>query len=280
MKPNPLALLSASILMTVVPAAAQMDATSWTNIEGTTIWARLDGIAGDKVILNMRGRTYRVPMCRLAPRSVEKARRMLNLEKTPARAAETRMASVREIVIPDIGPPDDCVPPPVPDKPVRRKSGVVRESSLPVWGERPDVQDERYASVLPPGTSAENEETPNVIRAVVAAANQLQDKPYKWGGGHGRIHDSGYDCSGSVSYVLIRAGLLKRPLTSGSFTRFGAAGPGRWITIYAKDGHVFMTICGLRFDTGGHGGRGESGPRWRHNPRNTTGFVMRHPPGC
>jgi len=86
------------------------------------------------------------------------------------------------------------------------------------------------------------------------------------------LEDSGYDCSGSVSHVLIKAGLLRSPLTSGSFTRYGSSGPGRWITIHARRGHVFMTICG-------HGERGESGPRWCSHMRGTSGFVMRHPPG-
>ena len=46
---------------------------------------------------------------------------------------------------------------------------------------------------------------PPVIRAI-AAGNRLQGKPYKWGGGHARLQDSGYDCSGTVSYVLREAG--------------------------------------------------------------------------
>jgi len=120
---------------------------------------------------------------------------------------------------------------------------------------------------------------PEVIRTAMEAGNRLQTKYYKWGGGRARLEDSGYDCSGSVSYVLIKAGLLRSVLHSSAFTRYGAPGPGRWITIYARNGHVFMTICGLRLDTGGSGGRGESGPRWRTHMRGTSGFVMRHPPG-
>lgn len=122
-------------------------------------------------------------------------------------------------------------------------------------------------------------DAPSTIRVAIAAANRLRNKPYRWGGGHRRIEDSGYDCSGSVSYALIKAGLLRSPLTSRGFLRYGKSGRGRWITIYAKNGHVFMTICGLRFDTGGHNGRGESGPRWRTGSRSTAGFTMRHPPG-
>ena len=34
-----------------------------------------------------------------------------------------------------------------------------------------------------------------------------------WGGGHGKWHDKGYDCSGSVSFALAAAGLLDGPRT-------------------------------------------------------------------
>lgn len=122
-------------------------------------------------------------------------------------------------------------------------------------------------------------DAPVVIKSAMVAGNALQTKPYKWGGGHGRTEDSGYDCSGSVSYVLMKAGLLNRTLTSRGFASYGEPGPGRFITIYAGNGHVFMSVCGIRLDTGGRAGRGESGPRWTMNPRYGKGFVMRHPPG-
>lgn len=128
-------------------------------------------------------------------------------------------------------------------------------------------------------TAHPHADAPTAIRTAVIAGNSIQTKPYKWGGGHGRTEDWGYDCSGSVSYVLMKAGLLGRALTSGSFANYGEPGAGRWITIYAGNGHVFMTICGIRLDTGGRAGRGESGPRWSLNPRYGKGFVMRHPPG-
>src|ERR1700754_1708138 len=47
-----------------------------------------------------------------------------------------------------------------------------------------------------------------VIARVVSAANRIATKPYKYGGGHGQWNDSGYDCSGSVSYALHGGGLL------------------------------------------------------------------------
>jgi hypothetical protein len=117
-----------------------------------------------------------------------------------------------------------------------------------------------------------------VIHHAVHAGNRLQSKPYRHGGGHQRLEDSAYDCSGAVSYVLIRAGLLRRPLPSEGFARYGYPGPGRFISIYVKPGeHVFMTICGLRFDT--TGGHESEGPRWRPQARSTAGFHIRHPPG-
>jgi hypothetical protein len=116
----------------------------------------------------------------------------------------------------------------------------------------------------------------NVVARVVRAANRIQSKPYKYGGGHGRWNDSGYDCSGSVSYALHGAGLLSSALTSGGFMRWGAPGKGRRITIYASPGHVYMVVDGRRFDTTG---RSETGSRWQASDRSSAGYVVRHPPG-
>jgi hypothetical protein len=116
---------------------------------------------------------------------------------------------------------------------------------------------------------------PEVVKAV-AAANRLTRKPYKWGGGHGRWRDSGYDCSGTVSYVLHAAGLLPVARDSSGLMSYGWRGKGEWITIYANGGHAYMEIAGLRFDTSG---RGEDGPRWRLEPRSGRAFVKRHPSG-
>ena len=116
---------------------------------------------------------------------------------------------------------------------------------------------------------------PAVVKAV-AAANRITRKPYKWGGGHGRWRDPGYDCSGAVSYVLHAAGLLDAARDSTGLMSYGARGRGRWMTIYAHGGHAYMEIAGLRFDTSG---RGERGPRWRLEPRDPRGFAKRHPAG-
>jgi hypothetical protein len=129
----------------------------------------------------------------------------------------------------------------------------------------------RYATA-PPGL-------PAAVARAVAAANELQRKPYRWGGGHRYLKDRGYDCSGSVSYVLHKAGLLRGPLTSRGFLKYGAPGPGRFISIYVSGDHVFLSICGLRFDTSDYGSRRGDGPRWRPTARKFTGFTIRHIPG-
>ena len=113
------------------------------------------------------------------------------------------------------------------------------------------------------------------VRRIIAAGNRIADKPYKYGGGHGQWNDSGYDCSGSVSYALHGAGLLSTALDSSGFMRWGAPGQGRWVTIYANPGHVYMVVNGRRFDTTG---RYENGTRWQSEGRSSAGYV-RHPPG-
>jgi cell wall-associated NlpC family hydrolase len=133
----------------------------------------------------------------------------------------------------------------------------------------------KRAEVISTGEAAAPFDAPPVVIAVVQAANQIALTPYRWGGGHGAWRDKGYDCSGSVSFALAAAGLLNSPLTSGLFMSYGAPGRGKWITIYANAGHMFMTIAGLRFDTGGL----RSGTRWQAAMRPTSGFVVRHPPG-
>ena len=98
-----------------------------------------------------------------------------------------------------------------------------------------------------------------------------------YGGGHtDDFQDSGYDCSGSVSFALHGAGLLRAPLDSGEFMSWGDAGPGQWVTIYANEGHMYMVVAGLRFDTSG---ASASGSRWQTEGRSSSGYEVRHPPG-
>jgi len=114
------------------------------------------------------------------------------------------------------------------------------------------------------------------LSEMIAAANQIATLPYIWGGGHGSFISPGYDCSGSVSYVLHAAGLLSVPEDSSGLESYGAPGPGQYITIYANAGHAWMTIEGRRFDTVS---LSESGTRWSDGGGEFAGFVVRHPVG-
>jgi cell wall-associated NlpC family hydrolase len=118
---------------------------------------------------------------------------------------------------------------------------------------------------------------PDEVRAVIAAGNQIANFPYIWGGGHGSFQARGYDCSGSVSYALRGANLVSEPLVSGDFENWGEPGPGKWITVYANGGHVFMVVGGVRYDTSFRDG--PYGTRWQTAKRPMGGFVVRHPAG-
>ncbi len=145
------------------------------------------------------------------------------------------------------------------------------------------------AKLLPDGSAAAPADAPAAVQQAIWAANRLQDKPYKYGGGHGKIEDSGYDCSGTVSYALHHAGLLETPLDSGSFMRWGESGRGAWITVFTNPGHAYAVIAGLRLDTSSYSTRRvarrfarsafERGPRWRPTSRPARGFRARHPLG-
>ncbi len=115
---------------------------------------------------------------------------------------------------------------------------------------------------------------PSAIARAIAAADRIATLPYRYGGGHGSFSDSGYDCSGSVSYVLHAIGRLGVPRDSSGLMSYGDAGPGRWITIYANPGHAYMTIGGRRFDTSAPGNS-----RWTSESRSSAGYTVRHPPG-
>jgi peptidoglycan hydrolase-like protein with peptidoglycan-binding domain len=129
-------------------------------------------------------------------------------------------------------------------------------------------------------TSTADDGTPaNIATAIsemVAAANQIATLPYIWGGGHGSWVSPGYDCSGSVSYVLHAAGLLSVPEDSSALMSYGAPGPGKYITIYTSPDHAWMTIDGRRFDTVA---LSEDGSRWADGGGEFAGFVERHPVG-
>ena len=117
---------------------------------------------------------------------------------------------------------------------------------------------------------------PDAVKAMISAGNMIATLPYIWGGGHGSFQASGYDCSGSVSFVLNAGGLLSSPEVSGWFESYGDPGAGQWVTIYANAGHVWMQIAGWRFDTVA---LAEGGTRWSQGGGEYAGFVVRHPVG-
>src|SRR5688500_6373007 len=132
------------------------------------------------------------------------------------------------------------------------------------------------ATALPNGVALPPLDAPEEVKQIIEAGNIIARSPYKWGGGHGEWLDDGYDCSGSVSFALAAAGLLSGPLASGPLMSWGKPGRGRWVTIYANQGHVFMEVAGIRFDTSG---QRVTGSRWQNDMRSTSGFVARHPAG-
>lgn len=118
---------------------------------------------------------------------------------------------------------------------------------------------------------------PPRVKAVIDAANEIRNKPYRYGGGHASFKDSGYDCSGSVSYALRGGRFLSSPLPSSGFYNWGKAGAGKWITVYTNPGHAYMVVAGLRFDTSMTPG---NGPGWSTSMRSTPGaFTARSPLG-
>jgi cell wall-associated NlpC family hydrolase len=142
------------------------------------------------------------------------------------------------------------------------------------------------AQLLRDGQASAPADAPAAVKGMIAAGNQIVGKPYNYGGGHGIPLDeiaSTYDCSSSVAHLLYGGGLL--PVTadvdSTELESFGDPGPGRWVTIYASAGHVFMYVAGLRWDTHNAAGPGDgsTGIGWHPLVRSDAGFVARHPSG-
>jgi hypothetical protein len=135
------------------------------------------------------------------------------------------------------------------------------------------------ATLTPGGRAVAPPSAPPAVKAMIEAANRIRHRPYVWGGGHRSWNSRGYDCSGSVSYVMHAAGLLESPLDSTGFMRWGGGGAGSWVRIYANKDHVFAVIAGLRWDTSYSDDGDRSGPGWSEVMRPTGGFRLRHPLG-
>jgi hypothetical protein len=138
----------------------------------------------------------------------------------------------------------------------------------------------KQARMRTDGKAAIPRGAPKRVRSLISRYNRIVGKRYKWGGGHAKLVDTGYDCSGAVGYGLIKGGMLRTTMVSGSFARWGAAGAGRWVTIYAHKSHVYIEVAGLRLDTSSAGDRGgRSGVHWRPVIGQRNGFKVRHPVG-
>jgi cell wall-associated NlpC family hydrolase len=148
-------------------------------------------------------------------------------------------------------------------------------TSLPASGQRTSST---CAAKLIDGRAIAPPGAPTTVKQMIAAANQIDGRPYVWGGGHASWYARGYDCSGAVGYALHGANLLGVTMVSGQLADWGEAGVGRWVTVYANSQHVFMVVAGLRFDTR-DSPRGVTGPRWHRASVDASKFVARHPLG-
>jgi hypothetical protein len=161
------------------------------------------------------------------------------------------------------------------------QAAVQRGERLPGYEPEPETTTApegpgETATIGPDGLAIAPASAPAAVKAIIAAGNEIHDKPYKYGGGHGRWNDTGYDCSGSMSYVFHAAGMLDQALDSTGFMSWGEAGKGQWVTNYAHSGHSYMVVAGLRFDTSG---RADDGSRWDTEMRSASGYTVRHPEG-
>jgi hypothetical protein len=152
---------------------------------------------------------------------------------------------------------------------------LLAAAGVPARADGPTVAGDR--AILQGRRAAAPKKAPDAVKRGIWAINTIVGKPYRWGGGHATFNDAGYDCSGTISYFLHAAGLLDQPTPSKALQSWGDPGEGRWITIYARNGHTFAVICGLRLDTTGH--RDDEGPAWRDWSRDTRAFTARHPKG-
>ena len=157
----------------------------------------------------------------------------------------------------------------------RAEQRMVRARASAATPPEPEAPTEE-AYLTADGVAVAPDSAPDEVKAIIEAGNAIATKPYKYGGGHGRWNDTGYDCSGSLSYVLHAAGLLDRALDSSEFMSWGESGRGTWVTIRTNPSHAYMIVAGLRFDTSA---RKQTGSRWSEQMRSASGYRGRHPEG-
>jgi cell wall-associated NlpC family hydrolase len=167
-----------------------------------------------------------------------------------------------------VGPVSSSLPQPISVSEVRQQLSDSGMTASP-----------NQATLTPSGLAIAPIDAPAAVQEVIAAGNEIARLPYRYGGGHLTYEDTAYDCSGSISYVFAAAHLLDHTVVSGQLMNWGDPGPGKWITIFANAGHVFMYVAGLRFDTVA---LAETGDRWSTrsaDESNLSSFAVRHPPG-
>jgi cell wall-associated NlpC family hydrolase len=181
------------------------------------------------------------------------------VEPVAGAAGGATQAPVTDPGLTDVGPKPDAA----------ASAGVRR-------GRSPGKTDITRATAMANGIALPPLEAPEEVKQIIEAGNIIARSPYLWGGGHGKWIDKGYDCSGSVSFALANAGLIEGPMASGPLMSWGKPGRGKWVTVWSSQGHVFMEVAGIRFDTSG---QRIDGSRWQNSMRSTSGFVARHPEG-
>jgi len=121
------------------------------------------------------------------------------------------------------------------------------------------------------------------FKAAIVAAKELEKAglPYVWGGGHGdpasRPTGGGLDCSGAVSFVLNKMGVMDGALVSGSMGQVLEPGPGA-VTVFYNPTHTFMKIGKRYFGTSRTNPGGGAG--WiEGTPDDLSKYSVGHVPG-
>jgi hypothetical protein len=155
-----------------------------------------------------------------------------------------------------------------------RTSGLLNGSPRPA---NPIVRGN--TAVFRDGIAYAPSNAPDCVKSAIWAVNTICQKPFLLGGGHRSFSAAGYDCSGTVSFALHEAGLLKAPMVARDLMSYGDPGRGQWITILASREHAYIIIAGLRLDTTDFRFGARAGPRWHEYLRLGVGFQVRHPVG-
>jgi len=128
---------------------------------------------------------------------------------------------------------------------------------------------------------------PDKVKQVLADCDAMASAKtaYLWGGNHdpnpAKLDTAAnkymVDCSGFVSWVLAKNGLLQgETLDSNGFASWGKSGEGQYFTVWTNSGHVFIEWKGTdgKSCIGTTGGDSDHSVRW--HPHTTSGFTPRH----